>query len=191
MLKLCKVIKVKVFFLVLVYVFNFDLFEFSAAILEKGLLLLSTTKDGKGERGSLGTRLETLKLILGALKIRPWNLRPENGKDFSYVVASHAESAWEVTCARCYHDDNSDLGKANLILNFHLFQYTSTFFWIDDGVAVEQHRYPKIRSSHLKVRVTGVRIGQDSRLWMVLSSHLIGARGINEVFDCWNDVGRT
>ncbi len=27
------------FFLVLVYVFNFDLFEFSAAILEKGLLL--------------------------------------------------------------------------------------------------------------------------------------------------------
>ena len=38
MLKLCRVIKVKVFFLVLVYVFNFDLFEISAAILEKGLL---------------------------------------------------------------------------------------------------------------------------------------------------------
>ena len=38
MLKLCRVTKVKVFFLVLVYVFNFDLFEFSArAILEKGL----------------------------------------------------------------------------------------------------------------------------------------------------------
>ena len=37
MLKLCRVIKVKVFFPVLVYVFNFDLFEFSAAILEKGL----------------------------------------------------------------------------------------------------------------------------------------------------------
>ena len=36
MLKLCRVTKVKVFFLVLVYVFNFDLFEFSAAILEKG-----------------------------------------------------------------------------------------------------------------------------------------------------------
>ena len=40
MLKLCMVTKVKVFFLVLVYVFNFNLFEFSAAILEKGLLLL-------------------------------------------------------------------------------------------------------------------------------------------------------
>ena len=38
MLKLCRVTKVKVFFLVLVYIFNFDLFEFSAAILEKGLL---------------------------------------------------------------------------------------------------------------------------------------------------------
>ena len=33
-----RVIKVKVLFLVLVYVFNFDLFEFSVAILEKGPL---------------------------------------------------------------------------------------------------------------------------------------------------------
>ena len=38
MLKLCRVTKVKVLFLVLVYVFNFHLFEFLAAILEKGLL---------------------------------------------------------------------------------------------------------------------------------------------------------
>ena len=37
MLKLGRVTKVKVFFLVLVYVFNIDLFEFSAAILEMGL----------------------------------------------------------------------------------------------------------------------------------------------------------
>ena len=37
MLKLCMFIKVKVIFLVLVYVSNFDLFEFSVAILEKGL----------------------------------------------------------------------------------------------------------------------------------------------------------
>ena len=43
MLKLSKVTKVKVFFLVLVYVFNFDLFEFSAAILEEGLLKLEGT----------------------------------------------------------------------------------------------------------------------------------------------------
>ena len=39
MLKLGRFTKVKVLFLVLVFVFNFDLFKFSAAILEKGLLL--------------------------------------------------------------------------------------------------------------------------------------------------------
>ena len=38
MLKLGRVTKVKVLFLVLVFIFNFDLFKFSAAILEKGLL---------------------------------------------------------------------------------------------------------------------------------------------------------
>ena len=37
MLNLCRVTKVKVLFLVLVFVFNFDLFKFSAAILEKDL----------------------------------------------------------------------------------------------------------------------------------------------------------
>ena len=38
MLKLCRVTKVKVLFLALVYGFNFNLFESSAVILEKGLL---------------------------------------------------------------------------------------------------------------------------------------------------------
>ena len=37
MLKLGRVTKVKVFFLVLVFIFNIDLFKFSATILEKGL----------------------------------------------------------------------------------------------------------------------------------------------------------
>ena len=41
MLKLCRITKLKVFFPVLVYVFQLDLFEFSAAILEKGLLKLT------------------------------------------------------------------------------------------------------------------------------------------------------
>ena len=40
MLKLGRVTKVTMLFLVLVFVFNFDLFKFSAAILEKGLLIL-------------------------------------------------------------------------------------------------------------------------------------------------------
>ena len=39
MLKLSRVTKVKVLFLVLVLVFNFELIQFSAAILEKGLLV--------------------------------------------------------------------------------------------------------------------------------------------------------
>ena len=42
MLKLGRVSKVKVLFLALVYIFNFDLFEFLAAILEKGLFSGST-----------------------------------------------------------------------------------------------------------------------------------------------------
>ena len=37
MLKLGRVTKVKVLFLVMAFVFNFDLFKFSAAISEKGL----------------------------------------------------------------------------------------------------------------------------------------------------------
>ena len=45
MLKLGRVTKVKVLFLVLVFVFNFDLFKFSAAILEKGLLLPTTAPE--------------------------------------------------------------------------------------------------------------------------------------------------
>ena len=43
MLKLCRVTKLKVLLLVLVYIFNFNLFEFLTAILEKGLLLLNST----------------------------------------------------------------------------------------------------------------------------------------------------
>ena len=45
MLKLGSVTKVKMFFLVLVYVLDFDLFEFPAAILEKGLLRAKLTSD--------------------------------------------------------------------------------------------------------------------------------------------------
>ena len=44
MLKLGRVTKVKVLFLVRVFVLNFDLFKFSATILEKGLLMSSGIK---------------------------------------------------------------------------------------------------------------------------------------------------
>ena len=42
MLKLGRGAQFKMLFLVLVFVFNFDLFKFSAAILEKGLLMKKT-----------------------------------------------------------------------------------------------------------------------------------------------------
>ena len=44
MLKLGRVTNVKVFFLVLVYTFNIDLFEILAAILEKGLVCVKFTE---------------------------------------------------------------------------------------------------------------------------------------------------
>ena len=47
MLKLGRVTKVKVLFLVLVFVFNFDLLKFSVAILEKGLLVTAMTNEDK------------------------------------------------------------------------------------------------------------------------------------------------
>ena len=47
MLTLCRATKVKVFFLLLVYIFNCDLFEFSATILEKGLLYVADTNRWK------------------------------------------------------------------------------------------------------------------------------------------------
>ena len=43
MLKFGRVAKFKMLFLVLVFVFNFDLFKFSAAILEKGLFHAENT----------------------------------------------------------------------------------------------------------------------------------------------------
>ena len=43
MLKLGRVAQFKMLFLVLVFVFNFDLFKFSAAILEKGLFSLEAS----------------------------------------------------------------------------------------------------------------------------------------------------
>ena len=46
MLKLGRVAQFKMLFLVLVFVFNFDLFKFSAAILEKGLLSSRFTDTG-------------------------------------------------------------------------------------------------------------------------------------------------
>ena len=57
MLKLGRVSKVKVLFLVMVFVFNFDLFKFSAAILDKGLFLFCQTSNNVIKRGSMGRNI--------------------------------------------------------------------------------------------------------------------------------------
>ena len=62
MLKLGRVTKVKVLFLVMVIVFNFDLFKFSAAILEKGLLKQALKGHSQlWDRADLETSFLTLK----------------------------------------------------------------------------------------------------------------------------------
>ena len=70
MLKLCRVTKVKVLFLVLAYIFNCNLFEFSVAILEKGLF--SNMK-----------QLEVLLLLPG------WDASPSEGYPQQYVAGTH------------------------------------------------------------------------------------------------------
>ena len=57
MLKLCRVTKVKMLFLVLVYIFNFDLFEFLAAILNKGLLKCGSMQSEQREIQTMHIKL--------------------------------------------------------------------------------------------------------------------------------------
>ena len=64
--ELCSFTKVKVFFLVLVYVFNFDLFEFFAAILEKGLI---TWLIVKGSDPTKSKQLWATKSLSCSLKV--------------------------------------------------------------------------------------------------------------------------
>ena len=63
MLKLGRVTKVKVLFLVLVFVFHFDLFKFSAAILEKGLLWPIGGAFIREERGGGGALIRRFTVV--------------------------------------------------------------------------------------------------------------------------------
>ena len=74
MLELGRVTKVKVLFLVLVFFFNFDLFKFSAAILEKGLLawnirvtlsIIQSEMKPKSARDKIACNL--LRVLIGSL----------------------------------------------------------------------------------------------------------------------------
>ena len=65
MLKLGRVTKVKVLFLVVVFVFHFDLFKFSAAILEKGLLHAEQAYWGKSGDPAGDTSYDIIHFLLG------------------------------------------------------------------------------------------------------------------------------
>ena len=74
MLKLCRVTKVKVLFLVLEYVFNFNLFEFSAAILEKSLFVFSISQSIRCNVVSKHKSIEWLEFMLNIIDLQsnPW-----------------------------------------------------------------------------------------------------------------------
>ena len=76
MLKLGRVTKVKVLFLVLVFIFNFDLLKFSAAILEKGLLT------GKALNLCYRTKSMTID-ALRAKSVRHNSLASKNGNSIT------------------------------------------------------------------------------------------------------------
>ena len=66
MLKLGRVTKGKLFFLVLVYVFNIDLFDFLAAVLEKGLFFISLSPFGGHVVNKLRTPIVGCTLVKSA-----------------------------------------------------------------------------------------------------------------------------
>ena len=63
MLKLCRVTKVKLLFLLLIYVFYCDLFEFLAAILDKGLLFRLQGKQNMTAQQQGRLNLEVSSLV--------------------------------------------------------------------------------------------------------------------------------
>ena len=104
MLKLCRVTKVKVFFLVMVYVFNFDLFELLAVILEKGLFWTYTKYGpgsmdhpmdlihGPGQRTSLVFIATSLRVCLA--KRVALGSRPHKWEDHKLVLRYRKSSAF-------------------------------------------------------------------------------------------------
>ena len=70
MLKVCRVTKVKMFFLEVVYVFNSNLSEFSASILEKGLLDLVSYNSGSN-RAPISNRPRACRVLKISRTIAP------------------------------------------------------------------------------------------------------------------------
>ena len=72
MLKLDRVTKVKMLFLVLVFVFNFDVPKFSAAILEKGLFVALCLNRKLSEHEALPTQHQ--RNLKTGFSLKEWTL---------------------------------------------------------------------------------------------------------------------
>ena len=79
MLKLGRVAQFKMLFLVLVFVFNFELFKFSAAILEKGLFQQlesrSQKKSGLQRDSNSGFGIPVSRRSRVRIVLKPWFLQ--------------------------------------------------------------------------------------------------------------------
>ena len=96
MSKLGRVTKVKVLFLALVFVFNFDLYKISAAILEKGLLFSAARNDS-----SLSQYLFTLRCLNDVLaNLMLWVFGLFNVKDVS-INYNYIYRIRHVGCPEC------------------------------------------------------------------------------------------
>ena len=105
MLKLGRVSKVKVFFPVLVYVFKINLFEFSAAILEKSLLTPSFYGSQKGHNTQKVAR------VIGPEESERKGARKKLG------IAFTKRSPNFELCARTVGVRRAELAITNLISN--------------------------------------------------------------------------
>ena len=93
MLKLGRVTKVRMLFLVLVFVFNFDLFKFSAAILKKGLLERRSLKN-QGFNGIRTRDLRDTGAMLYQLSHEATHWK--QGKSIQFVFSRAVEMMWSL-----------------------------------------------------------------------------------------------
>ena len=96
MLKLGRVTKVKVLFLVLVFVFNFELFKFSAAILEKGLLMSSSPSKTTGVEGRRKPKVQKGHYCNNFQDKLKRHVKKTNSSDKVLVFADKSRNVYEL-----------------------------------------------------------------------------------------------
>ena len=134
-LKLCRVTKVKVLFLVVVYLFNFNFFEFSAAILEKGRITMSFRAQGIGERGTRGDVKECKNSDCRESRKQDNHIcavfNTENiikkNKERPYIIIKLGSKIMQMRCSSCYNQEIKLELKIYLEFFLSLFKTTRRF----------------------------------------------------------------